>query len=106
MIVLLDLLGRRWAFRILFELDSQGPLTFGELLERCHPISPGVLSQRLRELTENRIVEQHAKGYGLTRVARGLRDPMTDLHDWSKRWAQVMRRRAASEPKKRASTRR
>lgn len=104
--VLLDLLGRRWAFRILFELDAHGPLTFSELLDRCDPISPSVLSQRLRELVENRIIEQQSEGYGLTRVARSLRGPLTELYSWSNRWAKTMNRQTASKAKKPASKRR
>lgn len=104
--VLLDLLGRRWAFRILFELDAHGTLTFSELLERCDPISPGVLSQRLRELVENRIIEPRTDGYALTRVARGLREPLTNLYSWSNRWAKTVRRQTASKARKSASKRR
>lgn len=88
--VLIDLLGRRWAFRILFELDAHGPLTFGELLSQCGTISPSVLSQRLRELTENKIIQQGSSGYELTPVAQSLRDPLAGLYAWSGRWARSL----------------
>jgi len=55
---LLDLLGRRWALRVMWELRS-GPLTFRELRERCDGMSPSVLNDRLLELREADIVEHH-----------------------------------------------
>src|SRR5207237_3071394 len=39
---LLDLLGRRWALRILWEA-RHGPLSFRALRERCDGMSPSVL---------------------------------------------------------------
>ena len=45
----LDLLGRRWALRVLWELRD-GPLSFRELRERCDQMSTSVLNQRLAEL--------------------------------------------------------
>ena len=45
---LLDLLGRRWALRILWELRDE-TLTFRELRGACDTMSPTVLNQRLAE---------------------------------------------------------
>ena len=53
---LLDLLGRRWALRILWELRD-GPLTFRALQAACGNLSPSVLNDRLRELREAGILE-------------------------------------------------
>ena len=47
--VLLDLLGRRWTLRILWEL-RHGPLTSRALREACADASPTVLQARLSEL--------------------------------------------------------
>src|SRR6202035_4396571 len=49
---LLDLLGRRWALRILWELRDGSALTFRQLQARCGDISSSVLNDRLRELRE------------------------------------------------------
>src|ERR1700722_17849874 len=46
----LDLLGRRWSLRILWEL-REGPLGARSLRERCDGMSPSVLYDRLGELT-------------------------------------------------------
>lgn len=83
---LLDLLGRRWALRILWEL-REGALTFRELQARCGGMSPSVLNERLAELREAGIVAGGAEGYALTAVgARLLRD-LGPLQHWADRWA-------------------
>jgi DNA-binding HxlR family transcriptional regulator len=53
---LLDLLGRRWTLRILWELRSDA-LGFRELQSRCDDMSASVLNQRLGELREAGVVE-------------------------------------------------
>ena len=55
----LDLLGRRWALRILWEL-TDGPRGARELRQRCDAMSPSVLYQRLAELTEAQLISQDA----------------------------------------------
>jgi DNA-binding HxlR family transcriptional regulator len=67
--VLLDLLGRRQALRILWELGSTAPLTFRELQARCDNISPTVLNNRIKELREAMIIERAPdSGYVLTEL--------------------------------------
>ncbi|MCP3937931.1 MAG: helix-turn-helix transcriptional regulator [Actinomycetia bacterium] len=46
---LLDVLGHRWALRVVFELGG-GALGFNELRRRCDSMSPSVLSKRLNEM--------------------------------------------------------
>ncbi|MDQ3933743.1 MAG: helix-turn-helix transcriptional regulator [Actinomycetota bacterium] len=79
---LLDLLGRRWALRVIWEL-REGPVTFRELQERCGGVSSSVLSQRLAELREAGILD----GYELTAEGRELFDVFWPLVEWSERWA-------------------
>src|SRR5216110_1067152 len=55
---LLDLLGRRWTLRILWELREES-FGFRALQDRCDAMSPSVLSQRLIELQEAGIVQQN-----------------------------------------------
>src|SRR5262245_36848546 len=62
---LLDLLGRRWALRVLWEL-RHGPATFRELRDRCDRVSPTVLNDRLIELRGAEIVELTDDGYRTT----------------------------------------
>lgn len=84
--VLLDLLGRKQALRILWELQD-GPLTFRELQSRCGNISPTVLNTRLSELRDASIVEHHeGTGYALTKQGRELSEAFQPLYAWSKKW--------------------
>lgn len=83
---LLDLLGRRWTLRILWEL-RQGSLTFRELRARCDSMSPSVMNQRLAELRVARIVELEERGYRLADEGRGLLFALAPLDDWAMRWA-------------------
>jgi DNA-binding HxlR family transcriptional regulator len=83
---LLDLLGRRWALRIIWELRGD-PLSFRELRDRCDAMSPSVLNQRLAELREARVIDLSTGGYRLTQEGRSLMASVAPLDDWAKRWA-------------------
>jgi DNA-binding HxlR family transcriptional regulator len=82
----LDLLGRRWALRILWELQA-GPLGARALLSQCEGLSPSVLYDRLRELTEAGLICRHGQDYALTALGLALADAIAPLDAWSKRWA-------------------
>jgi DNA-binding HxlR family transcriptional regulator len=85
---LLDLLGRRWALRILWELRDGGTPTFRELQARCGDISSSVLSDRLRELRDAGIVAAvPGGGYGLTREGHDLLHVLAPVDAWAKLWA-------------------
>jgi DNA-binding HxlR family transcriptional regulator len=81
----LDLLGRRWALRVLWELRT-GPHTFRSLREACEDLSPSVLNARLRELREAGLVERSDEGYALSSQGRALGRALGPLDAWSKRW--------------------
>lgn len=82
---LLDLLGRRWALRILWELKGQ-PLNFRELRQSCDNMSPSVLNQRINELRDAAVLENTDQGYALTQNGRDLMLAMKDLHIWAENW--------------------
>lgn len=84
---LLDLLGRRWALRVLWELREGRPLNFRELQSRCGDISSSVLNDRLRELREAGIAERAADGYRLSDTGRDLLAALEPLDGWAKRWS-------------------
>lgn len=87
---LLDLLGRRWALRMIWELRST-PLTFRELRERCDNMSPTVMNQRLHELRETRIIElADTGGYTLSEAGKGLLEAMLPLLQWSEEWQSLL----------------
>jgi DNA-binding HxlR family transcriptional regulator len=84
---LLDLLGRRWTLRILWELREQ-PLTSRALRAACDEASPTVLQARLSELRQAGFVELvPASGYGLTELGRELRETFLPLHRFAERWS-------------------
>jgi DNA-binding HxlR family transcriptional regulator len=85
--VLLDLLGRRWSLRILWELRD-GPLTSRALRTACDEASPTVLQARLSELREAGFVALlPAEGYGLTGLGRELNETFLPLHRFAERWS-------------------
>ena len=88
---LLDLMGRRWALGILWTLGTQAPLSFSELLNRCHSISPGVLNTRLKELVAARLVEPADAAYRLTKQGEQLFGFMQPLGKWAREvWAEIV----------------
>ena len=85
---LLDLLGRRWALRVLWELRGTQAQTFRELQARCGGISSSVLNDRLRELRAAEIViAESAGGYRLSSHGDELLEALAPLATWAKRWA-------------------
>jgi DNA-binding HxlR family transcriptional regulator len=82
---LLDLLGRRAALRVLWELRGER-LTFRALVAAADT-NPSVLNARLGELREAGVVEHDDAGYGLTAEGRGLLEKLAPLHAWAEAWA-------------------
>ena len=84
---LLDLLGRRWTLRILWELRD-GPETFRGLRARCDDMSPSVLNTRLRDLRSAGIVSPEGDaGYTLTTHGFELLRALKPLSHWAAAWA-------------------
>jgi DNA-binding HxlR family transcriptional regulator len=84
----LDLLGRRWALRVLWELRG-GPLGLRATRARCDGMSSSVLYDRLRELTTAGLVGQREDAsHELTDLGAELRLALRPLDAWSSRWAQ------------------
>ncbi|WHT16284.1 helix-turn-helix domain-containing protein [Crossiella sp. CA-258035] len=84
---LLDLLGRRWALRVIWEL-REDPLSFRDLQARCDGMSSSVLNQRLAELRAAWIVEQDDNGYRLTTEGTELLLAFPAFQAWADRWAE------------------
>jgi DNA-binding HxlR family transcriptional regulator len=84
---LLDLLGRRWTLRIVWELRD-GPLTSRALRTACDDASPTVVQARLTELREAGLVELLAgDGYRLAPLGRELMESFLPLHHFAERWS-------------------
>ncbi len=83
----LDLLGRRWALRILWELRD-GPLGARALRAQSDGMSSSVLYERLRELADaGLIVQNDAKDYELTKIGRELGRAIEPLDAWARKWS-------------------
>lgn len=87
---LLDLLGRRWTQRIVWELRGAA-LTFRALRAACGGISPSTLNARLAELRDAGLVETAEDGYRLTADGRALLRHLEPLHEWAERWARRLK---------------
>lgn len=94
---LLELLGQRWALRILWELRGD-PLGFRPLQAACDDVSPSVLNQRLHELRRARLVARSAQGYTLTRYGLSLLCVLAPLKDWAGEWVREVRVATQPEP--------
>ena len=84
---LLDLLGRRWTLRIIWELRERS-LTSRVLRAACDQASPTVLQARLSELRQAGLVELiPASGYRLTPTGKELLQTFLPLHRFAERWS-------------------
>jgi DNA-binding HxlR family transcriptional regulator len=87
---LFDLLGRRWAMGIIWQL-SDGPLPFNELQKRCDSISPTILSGRIKDLCESHLIEKTLEGYSLTAQGKELFRILEPFKEWAIKWAKQLR---------------
>ncbi|MFD0691129.1 winged helix-turn-helix transcriptional regulator [Actinomadura fibrosa] len=88
-----DLLSGTWTSVVLYALRD-GPLRPGELRHRIGGISQKVLTETLRRLERDGLVERRRYAeapprveYGLTGPGRGLLDPIMALGRWTERYA-------------------
>jgi DNA-binding HxlR family transcriptional regulator len=97
MLALLELLGRRWALRILWELRAE-PASFHALQVRCDSMSTSVLSQRLAELRKAQLVEKdQAGGYRLTEPGSQLLARLDGMDELTQEWSRRLGRPAADQ---------
>ena len=87
--VLFDLLSRRWAMGVLWNLSGQNR-TFRDLQARCGSASPSVLNTRLKELRAVGLVVKAADGYALSKTGRVLFNHLEPLGDWAVKWVPTL----------------
>lgn len=85
LMVALDLLGRRGALRIFWELRHGEPMTFRALQDACET-NPSLLNTRLKELREVDLLDHEEGGYRLTAEGRRLMKALGPLSDWAEGW--------------------
>ena len=81
-----DLLGRRMALRIIWELRDHRRLNFRALQDAAET-NPSVLNTRIGELREAGLVDHDGAGYGLTSLGAELLEKLAPLHAWAEAWA-------------------
>ena len=87
--VVLDLLGRRSALRVLWELREGNPLTFRALQDAADS-NPSLLNTRLRELRDAGIVSHLGEGYVLTEIGIELLKALNPLAEWATKWGSTI----------------
>jgi DNA-binding HxlR family transcriptional regulator len=87
---LLDLLGRRWVMRVIWELRGDA-LGFRDLQSACGDMSPSVLNHRLAELQDAQIVQAGKDGrYLLSARGKQLLKLFAPLNRWAQIWAKSL----------------
>jgi len=88
----LDVLGDRWTLLILRDLMS-GLHRYTDILENCAGMSPNVLSDRLKRLEAEGLVERHRERglpprveYRLTEKGRSVRPILVSLLEWGRQY--------------------
>ena len=84
----IDLFGRRWSLRILWELSETQPQGFRELRRSCGNLSPDTLSTRLKELCSAGLLCQDpgSDSWQMTEMARQLKPHLIGLARWARHW--------------------
>lgn len=104
----MDILGRRWMGLVLSALLA-GPRRFNEILAAIPGISDPLLTQRLRELECEGLVERRVLAtspvrveYALTEAGRDLERVMLTISQWAHRWLAEGARTASGATKQTA----
>ncbi|WP_240688938.1 helix-turn-helix domain-containing protein [Ammoniphilus sp. YIM 78166] len=90
----MQLLGKRWTGLILFQLLS-GPQRFSEI-ESALPVSGRLLTERLKELEKEGLVNRRIYAevpvrveYSLTDKGLALEPIFRDLQNWAEKWVEI-----------------
>jgi DNA-binding HxlR family transcriptional regulator len=89
-----ELIGRRWSGAII-QMLLQGPSRYAELRAAIPDITDRMLSERLRELEDERIVARTVipetpvrVEYSLTTKGRGLAPALDAIGHWAEKWVE------------------
>jgi DNA-binding HxlR family transcriptional regulator len=88
----IELIGKRWTGAIVCALTER-PMRYAELGKAVPGLSDRLLSQRLRELEEEGLVERQVEAgtpvrvtYSLTEAGQELDPVLSELKSWARRW--------------------
>ncbi len=93
-----ELIGRRWSGAIIMLLMRRESARFNELLSAIPCISDRLLTERLRQLEDEGLIERVVEGgrpvrvsYKLTACGRALEPAITELGKWAEGWIDAER---------------
>src|SRR5689334_3324170 len=100
-----EIVGRRWSAAVI-RVAFDGPVRFTEIRQAVEGLSARLLTERLRELEEEGIIEHDPAGqagaYRLTAKGRALWQVVRELEAWAQTWdqepAEPERTTSATEP--------
>jgi DNA-binding HxlR family transcriptional regulator len=88
----IELVGRRWTGAVIHTLMDK-PHRFGEILEAIPDLHDRLLSERLKELETEGLVERRVYPetpvrieYALTQKGRDLKRALSEVEQWAHRW--------------------
>lgn len=88
----IELIGKRWTGAIVCALTER-PMRYAELGKAVPGLSDRLLSQRLRELEDEGLVERQVEAgtpvrviYSLTEAGQQLDPVLSELKSWARRW--------------------
>lgn len=88
----IELIGKRWTGAIVVAL-TDGPKRYADIGKAVPGLSDRLLSQRLRELEEEGLVERQVEAgapvrvtYCLTEAGQQLDPVLSELKSWARRW--------------------
>ncbi len=92
--VVLDQIANKWSILILTVLCPQ-PARFNQLKKRLDPITHKALTEALRRLEKNGLINRRviasspvAVEYSITELGRSLKDPFVALVQWASRYSE------------------
>jgi len=89
-------ISRKWAICIIWELGRRSSMRFKDIMKDCGEISPKSLTDVLKDLHDNGLIERISFGeipprveYSLTEHGRELREALVPMMKWARRHNQL-----------------
>ncbi|HEU4326440.1 MAG TPA: helix-turn-helix domain-containing protein [Roseiflexaceae bacterium] len=89
-----EIIGKRWT-GLIIKVLLRGPMRFHELADQLEVVSDRMLSERLKELEQEQVIERRVfpdapvrVEYRLTEKGRALAPVVEALEAWSARWVE------------------
>ncbi|WP_282940505.1 helix-turn-helix domain-containing protein [Paenibacillus sp. RC67] len=86
----LDIISNKWTALIIYAMEN-GSIRYGEMLRRIEGVSKKMLTQTLRKLERDGLVQRHITPsvppmveYSLTPLGETLLQPMRELRQWGR----------------------